>query len=58
MIVNIFWILLIMKLIGVVDWSWLWITLPLWIYFPIFILGVLCYVVERLTLKFFKWLDK
>lgn len=35
-----FLVFLILKLTGTVDWSWVWVTSPLWIGFAI-ILGIL-----------------
>jgi len=35
-----FLIFLVLKLTGVIDWSWLWVTAPLWIPLAIF-LGIL-----------------
>ncbi len=40
----IFIIFVILKMVGVVDWSWVWVTSPLWIGLAIiifFIIGVL-----------------
>ena len=37
-----FLIFLVLKLTKVIDWSWWWVTAPLWI--PIMILGVVVFV--------------
>ena len=29
-IISVFTVLLILKLVGVIDWSWWYITLPIW----------------------------
>jgi len=36
-----FFVFLILKLTNTVDWSWWWITAPLWIPAAFFILGIL-----------------
>ena len=38
--VTIFIIFLILKLTGIVTWSWLWVTSPLWIGIALFFVGV------------------
>ena len=35
-----FLIFLVLKLVGVISWSWWWVTSPLWISFLLFILIV------------------
>jgi hypothetical protein len=35
-------ILVILKLTGVIDWSWVWVTAPMWI--PIAFLGVILFI--------------
>jgi hypothetical protein len=37
----VFIILLTLKLSGVIDWSWWWITLPLWWIFPFIIIVII-----------------
>lgn len=34
-----FWVLLALKLTGLVAWSWWWITLPLWL--PVVVAGII-----------------
>jgi hypothetical protein len=36
-------ILVSLKLTGVIDWSWVWVTSPIWI--PIAFLGVILFIV-------------
>ncbi len=38
-----FMVFLVLKLTGTIDWSWIWVTCPLWIPFAIFfgILGII-----------------
>lgn len=43
-----FLIFLVLKLCKVIDWSWWWVTSPLWIGF---ILGFLVYIVIILALN-------
>ena len=38
-----FYILLALKLFGVVSWSWWWITLPVWLPFTLFSLLVVVF---------------
>jgi hypothetical protein len=33
MALTLFIVFLILKLTKVIDWSWIWVTCPLWIYF-------------------------
>ncbi|QXN73041.1 membrane protein [Mycobacterium phage Phillis] len=40
-----FIVFLILKLTGVVAWSWLWVTAPLWIAAILFVLSVILLVV-------------
>ncbi|AGY37014.1 hypothetical protein FREDWARD_71 [Mycobacterium phage Fredward] len=40
-----FIVFLILKLTGVVAWSWLWVTAPLWIGAILFVLSVILLVV-------------
>lgn len=37
-----FLIFLVLKLIGVIDWSWWWVTSPLWIGWGLMLLFVGC----------------
>ena len=37
----VFIVLLTLKLSGVIDWSWWWITLPLWWVFPFIVLVII-----------------
>ena len=32
---------IVLKLVGVIDWSWIWVLSPLWISFALFILVLL-----------------
>lgn len=36
-----FVIFLILKLCGVIAWSWLWVTSPLWIPIPLVIIAII-----------------
>jgi len=45
-----FLVFLVLKLTGYIDWSWWWVTAPLWIPFLIFIvvvIGVLIFTSRR-----------
>lgn len=43
-----FLIFLVLKLVGVIDWSWWWVTAPIWISV---IIALVCYFVVWLVLK-------
>lgn len=43
-----FYILLTLKLTGVVQWSWWWITLPIWLPFVLFALLAVAFCVFML----------
>lgn len=36
-----FVVFLILKLCGVIAWSWLWVTAPLWISIPLVIIAII-----------------
>jgi uncharacterized membrane protein len=35
----IFLVFLVLKLTGYIDWSWWWVTAPLWLIFAVFFIG-------------------
>jgi phosphoglycerol transferase MdoB-like AlkP superfamily enzyme len=39
----VFIVFLVLKLIGIINWSWWWVTAPLWIPFSIAIVAILIY---------------
>lgn len=41
----IFIVFLVLKLTGHIDWSWWWVTAPLWIPFGILILAAIIFVI-------------
>ena len=41
--VTLFIVFLILKLCGVITWSWIWITAPLWV--PIFMTGIIAIII-------------
>ena len=41
---------LVLKLTGVIDWSWLWVTAPLWIPASL-ILAIVCIIIATLYRK-------
>lgn len=45
---TVFIVFLILKLIKVIDWSWWWVTAPIWGQFAFAILGIFIYIVYRL----------
>ena len=36
---------IVLKLCGVIDWSWIWVLAPLWISFAIGILSIIIFVI-------------
>lgn len=38
-----FVVFLVLKLTGTIDWSWLWVTSPLWISLAVFIIALAIY---------------
>lgn len=40
-----FFIFLVLKLTGYIDWSWVWVTAPLWI--PLAVAGI-CFAIAAL----------
>jgi hypothetical protein len=46
-----FIIFLVLKLTGLIDWSWVWVTSPLWAPLAVAIIGVLGVVVARALTK-------
>lgn len=47
-----FCVFLILKLTGVIDWSWWWVTAPLWI------TTLLLIIIGVATWLYYKWFDK
>lgn len=45
-----FIVFLILKLTNVIDWSWWWVTAPLWISFSLGIVAVLIYTIVLLCI--------
>ena len=39
-----FIVFLVLKLCGVIDWSWWWVTAPLWGPFALLIIGLFIYI--------------
>lgn len=52
-----FVVFFILKLTGVIDWSWWWVTAPLWISAGLGVLGLLLLVVG-IALKSTWWSEK
>lgn len=45
-------IFITLKLLNVIDWSWVWVLSPLWITFAILVFGV-CFIVIFYAIKLF-----
>lgn len=43
-----FIVYLVLKLIGIIDWSWLWVTSPIWI--PISFVFILFFIIFNVIL--------
>ena len=43
---------IVLKLVGVINWSWLWVLSPIWISIILYVLIVV------VIIGFFKWLSK
>ena len=37
---------IVLKLCGVIDWSWLWVLAPIWISFAIVLIVIIIYVIS------------
>ncbi len=48
----VFIVFLVLKLIGTINWSWLWVTAPLWIPLSIAIVATLIYALVLFIKKF------
>ena len=45
-------VFVVLKLVGVIDWSWIWVLCPFWIGIPIFII---LYIVMKIAVKIAIW---
>lgn len=41
-----------LKLVGVIDWSWFWVSLPLWLFIPV---GAFLFICNFL-IGYFEWI--
>jgi hypothetical protein len=39
---------IVLKLTGVIDWSWIWVLFPLWMPFAIVVCALVIYVIYKL----------
>ena len=51
---TVFIVFLILKLAGVIDWSWWWVTSPLWITIALFIVVLLIALLGASLIKLFR----
>jgi membrane protein YdbS with pleckstrin-like domain len=51
---TVFIVFLILKLVGVIDWSWWWVTSPLWITIALFIVVLLIALLGASLIKLFR----
>lgn len=48
---------IVLKLCGVIDWSWLWVLAPIWISFAIVLIVIIIYVISfKITTR--RWRKK
>jgi hypothetical protein len=50
---TLFTVFLVLKLVGVINWSWWWITAPLWIPFSIGLLLVFLIILAKVLVEIF-----
>jgi membrane protein YdbS with pleckstrin-like domain len=53
-----FLIFLVLKLTNQIDWSWWWVTSPLWISFAILLILIVIALVTKFVITFYKSLTK
>jgi membrane protein YdbS with pleckstrin-like domain len=51
---TVFIVFLILKLVGVIDWSWWWVTSPLWISIALFVVVLLVTLMAVSLIKLLK----
>lgn len=50
-------VFIVLKLIGIIDWSWIWVFAPIWIDFIFAVLIIIIFVILRMVMeKDSKWL--
>ena len=50
-------VFIVLKLIGIIDWSWIWVFAPIWIDFIFAVLIIIIFVILRVVVeKDSKWL--
>lgn len=55
---NLFMIFLVLKLTNLINWSWLWVTAPLWIPLGIVAIIIIIVLISAGILKLIKNLEK
>lgn len=53
-----FLIFLVLKLTNQIDWSWWWVTSPLWISFAILLILIVIALITKFVITFYKSLTK
>lgn len=52
-----FVVFLVLKLCKVIDWSWWWITAPIWGTIALFVVMMICIVIVRAVIRKRIWKD-
>lgn len=50
-----FIVFLVLKLCGVIDWSWWWVTAPLWGPFALLIAGLFIYIIVAVIIALVRY---
>ena len=50
-----FIVFLVLKLCGVIDWSWWWVTVPLWGPFALLIAGLFIYIMIAIIIALVRY---
>ena len=45
-------VFVVLKLVGIIDWSWIWVLCPFWIEIALFII---LYIVFKIAMKIVIW---
>ena len=46
---------LVLKLCGIIDWSWWWVTAPLWGPLALFLAGLIVYIIIILVIELVRY---
>lgn len=54
---TLFAIFLVLKLCKVIDWSWWWVTAPIWGTIALFVVMIICIVIAKAIIRKRMWKD-